>query len=1014
MKRILFALGLTAVSLFGADNLIRNPEVDGDGWQKEFRIGEGKNQVELTQFVEDSTWNRCLKMTLKNYYISKDGFKSVGAGVILGGDGKKPGFPCKPDTVYAFKFELKGDAERCMLNYYQWDSKGKAQKKQTKIHLIRPQKEWNVYKGTFRTSPTAKRAALFIQFWGDEKRRDLREKPGQYILIDKISVQEVEEFTPGAGSKTAGNIQLTPAPVFIAGNSPETAARIPGFKDLMEDKPARLKTNAAIYRSADALHVRIDCFGPITSDKYKGTGGGEIWKDDLVEIFFESPEPNIPYFQFVISAGNGRWMGNGSPSILNAYSSWKTNVSRISGGWRLEAEIPFALLGYKSAPADGAYLRFNLCRQHPAPGVFMQPDYTKGNRWGAHMMFDNSAVCFLRGSNQETKRFAVLFLGTMKSFCEKTLAGISAEERKDPAIAGLTAKLDPKQPGIAFAAASELEKRLRYLRLAKEPFLLAQLNTTKDFSLPFFPNELQNHGRLLKVRAAVNEQAPLVLALANMGTAPEEYRVLVNDGWAKQHPSQEWGTAVTGLRQKDGTVFPASRIELRRGIPMRDADTPKHERMLDVLAKLNEAATVPVQPKEAGLLWITFDCSDVKPGVYKGRITVLPLNSENRTFRNGRDGTYIVQGAVKDFPLELEVLPITLPKKSPMPFNGYVRPGREDGSAFLDRYDCFMHMVTPWYFTFKYNSDGTVAVATTRSFLEPQLEMIVSAIRKNPNLNDPKIMVGYSVYPVWKTRLLPKKQFKFDSPEYWNAWRNFCLGIDKILKKHGISRKEYTMELFDEPQLKEFPAEEFAKVHAEYKKAMPDASALMTSGTNYAILPEWSKQMVPNIDCWIVHAGVTNRPEIRKIIEAFQALPGKKTGIYLCGISMRQDRYRYYRMLPWNAMECGCDFVSLYQMFPQSMAQDLYRVPLGDVAYILPDKILPSVRLEFFRMGQTDVKYLKLLEKLASGKSAQDRADREFIRKAVRNVYLAVPHDSSMAGKVREETIKRILKRIKR
>ena len=595
---------MTAVSLFGADNLIRNPECDGDKWQSEFRMGEGKSHAGLTQFVEDSTWNRCLKLELKDYFTDKDGFKHVNAGVMLGGDAKKPGFPCKPDTVYEFKFELKGTAERAMVNFYQWDAKGKAKKQRTNIHLIRPQKEWTVYKGKFRTSANAKRAALYIQFWGDEKRRDLREKPGQFILIDKISVQEVEEFTPGAAQKTEGNIQLTPAPVFIAGSSPETAARIPGFKDLMENKPARLQTKAEVYRSGDTLRVKIDCFGPITSDKYQGTGGGEIWKDDLVEMFFESPDPNVPYLQFVVSAGKGRWMGNGTRNILDDYSSWETKVSRISGGWRLEAEIPFALLGYKSAPADGAYLRFNLCRQHPAPGVFMQPDFSKGNRWGAHMMFDNSAVCFLRGSNQETKRFAVLFLGTMKPFCEKVQAGISAEERKDPAIAGLIAKLDPEQPGIAFAAASELEKRLRYLRLAKEPFLLAQLNATKDFSIPFFPNELQNHGKQLKVRAAVNEQAPLVLALANMGTAPEEYRVLVNDGWAKQHPSQEFGTAVTGLRQKDGTVFPASRIELRRGIPMRDADTPKHERMLDILAKLNEAATVPVQPKEAGLLWI--------------------------------------------------------------------------------------------------------------------------------------------------------------------------------------------------------------------------------------------------------------------------------------------------------------------------------------------------------------------------------------------------------------------------
>ena len=42
---------------------------------------------------------------------------------MLGGDTKKPGFPCKPDTVYEFKFELKGTAELAMVNFYQWDDK---------------------------------------------------------------------------------------------------------------------------------------------------------------------------------------------------------------------------------------------------------------------------------------------------------------------------------------------------------------------------------------------------------------------------------------------------------------------------------------------------------------------------------------------------------------------------------------------------------------------------------------------------------------------------------------------------------------------------------------------------------------------------------------------------------------------------------------------------------------------------------------------------------------------------
>ena len=121
MKNMFFALTMTAVSLFGADNLIRNPECDGDKWQTEFRTAELKKQIELTQFVEDSTWNRCLKLELKDYFMDKDGLKHVNAGVMLGGDAKKPGFPCKPDTVYEFKFELKGTAERAMVNFYQWD-----------------------------------------------------------------------------------------------------------------------------------------------------------------------------------------------------------------------------------------------------------------------------------------------------------------------------------------------------------------------------------------------------------------------------------------------------------------------------------------------------------------------------------------------------------------------------------------------------------------------------------------------------------------------------------------------------------------------------------------------------------------------------------------------------------------------------------------------------------------------------------------------------------------------------
>ncbi len=1008
-KWFLFMVIAVFTVISAAENLILNPEFDGDSWNREIRAAEVKSEIEVSQFIEESTWNRCVKMELKKYSVQKNGNRSVGSGVLIGKDGKNDGFVCKPDTLYEFKFELKGNAKRAMVNWYQWDKTG-SKKARTSIHLIKPQKEWTVYKGSFRTSKTAHHAALYIQFWGSEGYKDLQEVIGQYVLIDKVSITEADDFRPDAIGKGApANVTLIPAPVIIAGNSRDKAAHIYGFKDLKEDRPARLRTEADIYRTDNALHVRLDCFGDIVSDSYKGTGDKAIWNDDLVEIFFESSFPQIPYHQFVVSAGGGRWMGNGKPGVLNEYEKWKAEVTRIADGWRVEVEIPFSTLGYGKSPEKGESLLFNLCRQRPVAGIFKKPDYTKGNIWSNYRMFDNSACIFGRGSNHDVKRFATLFLDTMKPFCDNALSGIS-EEKNDPVVKELVAKISPEQPGIAFAAAAELQKRLQYLRLAKEPFLLAQISPASDFSVPFFPGELQNHGKTLKVRAAVNECAPLVMALANMGTQAEEYRVFINAEWARKDPSYEFFTSVTSLRHEDGTLFPESKIELRRGIPIRDADSPKHERIIDILAKLNEAGTIPVQPKEAGLLWCTFDCSGVKPGIYRGRISVLPLNGENVSFRHssGRS-SYLINGASKDFPVELEVLPVTLPEKSPMPFNSYARPGSEMGSAFLDRYDCFMHMVTPWYFTFRYNPDGSIAEETTRSFLEPQLEKIVGAIRKNPNIQNPKIMVGYSVYSVWKKNLM-RKQFKIDTPEYWNAWRNFCKGIDRILKKHGISREEYIMEIFDEPHMEDFYLEELTRAHAEYKKALPDASILMTSGAPYAKNPENFDKVTKNIDSWIFYAGYLHDPSYISILKKFQALPGKKTGVYMCGTSMRQNPYRYYHLLPWQAMEADCDFVSLYQMYPQLAANDLYRVPQGDTAYVLPDTIMPSVRLENFRIGQTDIKYMKLLLELASGNTAEDRGNRDFVKKSVREVVTVAPHDKWMSQKIREQAIERILK----
>ena len=78
------------------------------------------------------------------------------------------------------------------------------------------------------------------------------------------------------------------------------------------------------------------------------------------------------------------------------------------------------------------------------------------------------------------------------------------------------------------------------------------------------------------------------------------------------------------------------------------------------------------------------------------------------------------------------------------------------------------------------------------------------------------------------------------------------------------------------------------------------------------------------------------------------------------------------------------------------------------------DGILPSVRLENFRAGLTDIKYLKLLESMAKGNSPLEKKIRKFIQDSLKDVYIVQPHNTARADEVRQQAIKYILQLQKR
>jgi hypothetical protein len=120
MRRILsiIAVGVSFI-LLGTPNLIKDSDCNTTPLASEFGQ-RGIAQSKLTRYVEDLTWNNCLKFELTKYQIDSKGKKFVNTDLRIGGNSKIQGFTCKPNTTYKFSFELKGDAQRCMVNFFEW------------------------------------------------------------------------------------------------------------------------------------------------------------------------------------------------------------------------------------------------------------------------------------------------------------------------------------------------------------------------------------------------------------------------------------------------------------------------------------------------------------------------------------------------------------------------------------------------------------------------------------------------------------------------------------------------------------------------------------------------------------------------------------------------------------------------------------------------------------------------------------------------------------------------------
>ena len=465
-KTFCFALLILAAVIFGQE-ILKNNSFDSQYLWQDVSLSQPAGHFEASKFTEDLTWNNCLKLELKQLNKGR-----VGAILLIGKDGKKTGFPVKPETTYEFSFEAKGtvpvavSAALLFHNDDAWWKPGSSKRVKTTLDSFRVTPEWTRFKGSFRTADNTVRAALIIQLWANEK---LAEKwnPGQYLLVDNLSVKERKQSMTVGAEVRAENAE--PVPAFLTGTANTFGDGIP-FEVRSE------KGNAVVTVTL-----------PDSKPKRKvAENGSQVWEDDVVEVFFVR---NGIFRQFVLASGGGRYSGDGQKELRN-YADWKGTVSNR----KFVFEIPWKMLDF--TPDPGNALLFNIGAQFGGKAHFLPP---------------------LTRNFHDVTRYNLLIVDSLREYLKKQL----------PDSEKLSSLPVPEAVGRmrAMKQAAALKK------IGNAAFIAARFSPVHGFFLPLEITEenILDPGKPIELTVLVNEHKVLPLAIMNRTGKTETYRIVVRN-----------------------------------------------------------------------------------------------------------------------------------------------------------------------------------------------------------------------------------------------------------------------------------------------------------------------------------------------------------------------------------------------------------------------------------------------------------------------------------------------------
>ena len=914
------------------------------GW---CRTEEGK----FSLHNENYTWNNCGKLEVgrartNNNVVTRSAIVSIGR------DGRLNGFAVKPDTNYDFSIDVRNDpsnpVKSAKIRVMGWHGDDYWRDRRTiKVRSganLSLESSWTTFRGSFRTPSDVKCAAIQLSFWSSSQGKLF--EPGTFVLFDNVKVEESPNNLGAPSCEVKAELRKAVA----SGD-----AAFDDFVNLRTGTPSKAKTSVKVSAADGAFLFDVFCDEPLGVNVKEG---GSAWAGDSLEIWFGRVGDERISTQLAIGS-NGRKHAAVNGEKVSA-DIFDVRVECAAKSWKVRAKVPFAAFGWARDAKPGSRIAFNVGRCRRNARIF--------DTWSG-----------LKSGFGDTANFGELVFDDYSAALKSRFGlDVVCKARSD------------YETKAAEARAAELNARFEKLKGRR--FLAAQVPVTSDFSVPFLPSEIFDPPEEIRLSAAVNERKALPLAIANLVDRAEDYVVTLDDGSARN-------TGKFGLKG-----FPAAAVTMRKALRMKDSSARNPTLRFDPLPEADGTGSVSVPPKEAGLVWFDFDTARVAPGIYTGRLNIIPLGGYGK-FNSGKGGFHDISysGEMQSIAVTLEVLPIELPVRAAAPTGFFMGGLTEEAFGYQVQLGAEYFNLTPWNFIYGKDEAGNLDLSRPEKNAVKMKKTIAEHLKWGGKLGiRPQFLVCYSTVDIFRKLYNPKKDPEKDR----KLWPQFVLGIKKLMNECGVSDAEYAIETYDEP-----PSDGFAEMlsfHKAAKAVAPTVRLEITLGHHKMKMEEYV-QLGEVTDEWIVWDNYFLDKPYREFFANQQKL-GKSVRHYTCETSPRVDLDQYYRKKAWFGEKYGLDGNCMYQFCDTKGglgARDFKIPTFGNIIYFHFGKVVPSVRYMAFREGITDLKYFAKLRETAPG----DPAVEKFISEAVDKALGKRRHDPREPDRLRELAAKMILER---